>query len=221
MSEVKSVEEKIAEVRQSKADQLADVELKIKQAELEEIQLRKQEREYSVQDLRSRVEERKVKELQKTEDRAAQGRTFAQQKATDDARQRACTHKKGGVVTPRDMRVLSTGGNGQQYAVIKHQMINGDIWVRCLRCGKTWNPPLKEKFYFDKHNKVVPKQLGVFDPERFKKAAEEYQRATQFETNNTMSGSVQVRFSRFDEVSSQWVDAASENREAIGDTNLR
>jgi hypothetical protein len=221
MSEVKEVKELEPKKELTGKEKLEQIELQIKQAELEEVQLRRQEREYSVKDLKARLAERDVKELQKKEDREAQGRTFASQKATDEARWRVCTHKKGGVVQPRDMRVLSTGGNGQQYAVIKHQMINGDIWVRCLRCGKTWNPPVKDKFYFDKSGKQVPVLIGTFDAERFKKAVLEYQRATQFETNNTMSGSVQVRFSRFDEKSEQWVDAASDYREAIANTNLR
>jgi hypothetical protein len=111
--------------------------LELKKAELEAKLLEKQEREYHIKDLKARIEERDLSEKQLQEDREQQGRTFAQQDATDQYRYRICTHKKGGIVTPRDMRVLTTGGNNIQYAIMKHQMINGDIWVRCLRCGKT------------------------------------------------------------------------------------
>lgn len=202
----------------SRAEQL---DIEIKEAQLEEAKLSAQEKKFSVQDLKQRLGEREVKELQKKQDREAQGRTFAQQKATDDARQRACTHKKGGVVQPRDMRVLSTGGNGQQFAVIKHQMMNGDIWIRCLRCGKTWKPPVKENFYFSEAGKQVPAHMGVFNREKFVKAVEDYQKARDFETNNTMSGSVQVRFSRFDEASGNFVDAAQDYAATLADTTLR
>lgn len=204
----------------SPAEKLQALELQIKEAELEEIHLRRQEREYSVKDLKARLAERDVVELQKKEDRAAQGRTFTQQRLADEQKWAICTHKKGGKVSPRDMTALHTGGNANQYAVIKHQMINGDMWVRCLRCGRTWAPPLKEKFYFDARGKQVPPQLGVFDKERFLQAIREYDTATKFETNNSPSGSVQVRFWKFNEAGEQ-VDAAQDYRTLVKDTNLR
>jgi hypothetical protein len=203
------------------ADEIAAIELALKKAQLEDFKLQQEERKYSVQDLKSRLAEREVKELQKKQDREAQGRTFAQKDADEAAKQKVCTHKKGGVVTPRDMRVLSTGGNGQQYAIIKHQMINGDFWVRCLRCGKTWCPPSKSKFYFDKRGKAVPEHMGEFGAEKFKDAVTEYTRAVNFETNNSPSGSVQCRFSRYNETTGEWVDATQEYRELVKDSNLR
>lgn len=206
------------------AEELAAIELAIKKAQLEDLELQKQERQFNMTDLKQRLGERQVKELQKKEDREAQGRTFETQRATDENRQRICTHKKGGVVSQRDFKVLNTGGNGQQYAVIKHQMINGDIWVRCLRCAKTWVPPQKEKFYFDERGRVAPSKgesAGKFNEEKFKKAVQEYQMAVDFETNNSMSGSVQCRFSRYNEQTGEWVDAAAEYRKQLIDTNLR
>jgi len=195
--------------------------LELKKADLEAKLLEKQEREYHIKDLKARLADRDISEKQLKEDREQQGRTFAQQDATDAYRYKICTHKKGGIVTPRDMRVLTTGGNNIQYAIMKHQMINGDIWVRCLRCGKTWAPPVEKNFFFDAKGKNVAPQDGQFDHNRFERAREEYIRATMFETNNSMSGSVQCRFSTFDTESGKMVDAADKYRESIASTTLR
>lgn len=203
------------------AEEIAHIELQIKKAQLADLELQKEERKYAMQDLRSRIGDREVKELQRKQDREQQGLVFSQQARTDAAKQAVCTHKKGGIVTPRDMRVLTTGGNGQQYAIIKHQMINGDFWIRCLRCGKTWCPPIKDNFFFNKKGKIVPPKEGDFNIEKFKEAISDYQRAVNFETNNTASGSVQCRFSRFNEDTGEWVDAAQEYRDALKSTNLR
>jgi hypothetical protein len=203
------------------AEEAAYLEVQLKKAQLEDMDLQKKERQMNMLDVRARINDRELKDLQRKNDRESQGLTFAQQSRTDSARQAACTHKKGGVVTPRDMRVLSTGGNGQQYAIIKHQMINGDMWVRCLRCGKTWCPPVKENFYFNKRGKVVAPKDGEFDQVKFNESKNEYQRAVNFETNNSPSGSVQCRFSKYNEATGDWVDAAQEYRESIASTNLR
>jgi hypothetical protein len=195
--------------------------LELKKAELEAKLLEKQEREYHIKDLKARLADRDIAEKQTKEDREQQGRTFAQQDATDTYRYKICTHKKGGIVTPRDMRVLTTGGNNIQYAIMKHQMINGDIWVRCLRCGKTWAPPVEKNFFFDAKGRCVAPNDGQFDKARFERVREEYERATTFETNNSMSGSVQCRFATFDAESGRMIDAADKYRESIASTTLR
>jgi hypothetical protein len=195
--------------------------LELKKAELEAKLLERQEREYHIKDLKSRIADREIEEKQVQEDREQQGRTFAQQDATDLYRFAVCTHKKGGTVTPRDMRALTTGGNSIQYSIMKHQMINGDIWVRCLRCGKTWAPPVEKNFFFNDKGKAVAPKDGKFDRVKFDRAHEEYTRATMFETNNSMSGSVQCRFSTFDVESGKYVDAADKYRENISSTTLR
>jgi hypothetical protein len=210
------------------------VEEQIKQAELEskllELQLKKQaleaqaleieERKYHIKDLKAKVADRDILEKQLKEDRAAQGLAMAQQDATDQYRFMHCTHRKGGMASHRDVRVLSQGGNAPQYAVIKHQMINGDIWVRCLRCGRTWAPPVEKNFYFDAKGRSVAMQDGEFDKARFNAAVEEYKRATMFETNNSMSSSVQCRFFKADENGREY-DAAGIYRENIASTTLR
>ena len=203
------------------ADELAALELSIKKAQLADLELQKRERELNIQDVRARIGDRETKQLQKTMDRESQGRTFAQQRAQDEARWAECTHKKGGVVSQRNLQVLSTGGNSIQYAVLKHQMINGDMWVRCLRCGRTWLPPVKENFYFNAKGKQVAPKDGTYDEVKFNETMLAYKRAVNFETNNSPSGSVQCRFSKWDEKSEQWVDATLDYRVAVKNSNLR
>jgi len=197
------------------------MELELKAQELEAKQLEIQERGYHIQDLRARLADRDIREKQSREDREQQGKTIAQQEATDSYRFSVCTHRKGGTVSNRDSRVLATGGNSNQYAVIKHQMINGDIWVRCLRCGKTWAPPVERNFFFDEKGRQVAPADGQFDKVKFAAAVEDYRRATMFETNNSMSTSVQCRFSTIDSETGKVVDAADLYRENIASTTLR
>ena len=202
-------EEKLAKLNLENA--IADAELK---------QLELEERRYHIKDLKSRIEVRELKEMQVQNDRASQGRTFAQDEATDAYKWAVCTHRKGGLVSQRDMRALTTGGNEDQYAVIKHQMINGDIWVRCLRCCRTWSPPVEEKFFF-RDGKVVAPQDGVFDAAAFAKAQMEYQIAVAFPTRNSMSGSVQCRFTQFNVTTKRHEDAADVYRKNLKDSTLR
>ena len=156
------MEEQKQKVYSNAADEIAAIELSIKRAQLADLELQKTERQLSIEEKRGTIADRVTKQKQKAMDREQQGKVFAAQKREDDAKQNACTHKKGGVVSQRNLQVLSTGGNSPQYAVIKHQMINGDFWVRCLRCGKTWLPPVKDNFYFSAKGKVVAPVDGVF-----------------------------------------------------------
>lgn len=195
------------------------LEVQLKRRQLEGLELEAKEREFNIQDLKERIGERELKSQQRKEDLAAQGRTFSQDAAQDNLRWKVCTHKKGGVVTPRDLRVLHTGGNKEQYAVIKHQMINGDIWVLCLRCAKTWKPPVEKDFFFDAKGRNVAPQDGQYDQLRFQQAQFAYMQAVDFNTNNSMSTSVQCRFSTLE--GGRLVDAADKYRENVNSSNLR
>lgn len=211
-----SIQEQIDRVNLENA--LRDAE--IKAAELEEAELRIKERRLNMRDLKNRLDEREITDLQKQQNRASQGQTFAQDEHNDKIKQKICTHKKGGLVSQRDLRALSTGGNSDQYAVVMHQMINSDIWVRCLRCGKTWKPPVEADFYF-RDGKVVAPQDGKFDSEAFDKACREYQEALSFPTRNIMSGSVQCRFTQFNKTTKKHEDAAQAYRENVSGSTLR
>ena len=213
--------DEVKKVYANAADEIAAIELSIKRAQLADLELQKQERELSIEEKRGTIADRVTKQKQKLMDREQQGKVFAAQKREDEAKQSACTHKKGGVVSQRNLQVLSTGGNSPQYAVIKHQMINGDFWVRCLRCGKTWLPPVKDNYYFNAKGKQVAPVDGTFSQEKFEAAASAYRTAVAFETNNTASGSIICKFSKWDEKSEQWVDATNDYREHVKSSNLR
>jgi len=96
--------------------------------------------------------------------------------ATDQSK---CSHKKGGVWGKKDGKMTFRSTSSSRYAVMKHQHMNGDVWVRCLRCGKTWKPPIKSDYW---------------NEQSFYRAIEEYETAVAFETNNTMSTSLQCSF---------------------------
>lgn len=220
--ETKKPSEMTAEQKELHALELEarKLEVQLKKQQLESLVLEQKEREYNIKDLQNRLSKRDHEEKQKKENLQAQGQTFAQDEAQDKLRWKICTHKKGGVVSPRDMRVLHTGGNKEQFAVLKHQMINGDVWVLCLRCAKTWKPPLESDFYLNAKGISVAPIDGTFSRERFEQATFEYLQAVNFNTNNTMSTSVQCRFSTLDK-DGRVMDAADKYRELVGASNLR
>jgi hypothetical protein len=200
----------------------------------------REERRLNLSDLTTRVADRKNEEEQKKQEREAQGRVFNAQATDDKNKWKACSHKKGGKVSATDLSVLSKGGTHANYAVIKHRMINSDLWVRCLRCARTWLPPIKENFYFEVIGKKADgtpvygdrrmpsdgPQTGTFLLDRFELAEKEYKEACNFPTNNTDSASVQVRFSDpiiGSDGTTKWQDANADFRktDAVKNTNLR
>lgn len=169
-----------------------DEELKKKELEIKELE--KLEKQANLQDLQERLAEREMKRQNKVQRSLINGQTLNQNSAAKKAGQQRCNHRKGG----NGQEGIAKGkGDDPQYAVLKHQMMNGDIWVRCLRCAKTWKPPVKESYYFDSTGKNVgfADPAGKFSQQAFDEALREYQEAVEFPTRNIMSGSVQFRFS--------------------------
>lgn len=210
-------------------EELAALQLSLVQAQLENAKAeqaeriaRAEEHKLTLMDVKQRVEKRQMEAQQRQDSRASQGRVFAQDAANEFARQEVCTHRKGGIVTDRDMAVLSTGGDSTQAAVIKHRMIDGNLWVRCMRCSKTWTPPQKQNFFFDRKRNSTDRpekilrakkmpyegpQVGIFDELSFAIAVEEYKKACAFQTQNKESGSVFCQFAKWNEETHTW-DAA-------------
>lgn len=164
---------------------MSDTEYEEKRRELE---LRKLEAEG--QDLQERLDEREMKRETKRQKSLNNGTILNQIAANEKANQDHCNHKKGGSGAEG---FIGGQGDDAQYAVLKHRMPNGDVWVRCLRCGKTWKPPIEEQHTFNAKGVVDPK--GKFSQESFDAAQHEYERAVAFTTRNQMSGSIQFRFS--------------------------
>jgi len=54
------------------------------------------------------------------------------------ARQRGCSHRKGGLAGREGLPV--EGGNDDNYALLKHQLPSGDWLVTCQRCAAEWLP---------------------------------------------------------------------------------
>jgi hypothetical protein len=80
---------------------------------------------------------------------------------------------------------------------------------------------VKDNFYFNEKGKNVAPKDGTFDPVKFDAVDLEYRRAVNFETNNSPSGSVQCRFTKWDAKSEQWVDATLDYRNHVKASNLR
>lgn len=94
-------------------------------------------------------------------------------------RQGKCTHRKGGVAKNTTVAEISKAlqtGDSNNFSVIKHLLTNGDWWIRCLRCGKTWLKPIRAKYVNELDYQV---------------ALSEYNMAVNFQTNNQPSSSVQ------------------------------
>ncbi len=155
--------------------ELLDIE--IKKAELAAKQLELKERTANLQDVEERLAERELKRENKRQRSLTNGQTLKQLAQNDTAAQKRCNHRKGGNGA---QGVVAGQGDDSQYAVLKHTFANGDMWVRCLRCGKTWKPPVKE----DYESEAL-----------FLKAVVEYETAVNFQTRNMPSGSVTFRFS--------------------------
>jgi hypothetical protein len=155
---------------------LQEMEYEVKRLELEAKRLEVAERTANLEDVKERLGDRELKrETQRSRSRT-NGKTLLQLKANDDAAQGRCNHRKGG----DGVRGIVGGqGDDSQHAVIKHMFGNGDIWVRCLRCGKTWKPPMKDRMTV----------------EAYYAAMAEYQAAVNFTTRNTTSGSVMFKWS--------------------------
>jgi hypothetical protein len=130
------------------------------------------------------------------------------------------------MASPRDLRVLDArAASAAQYAVMKHQMINGDIWVRCLRCGRTWQSASREELsIFDEGRasrlprRTEPSTGQQFDEERSRttNAAIDVRRRT---TRCRHQSSAVSHASTLNQ--GRLIDAADTYRENIASTNLR
>lgn len=176
-------EENVQALKPKKSAVEMDAELK--QIQLETAKLELEEKKANLQDVKERLEERQLKRDALKDRSRTNGQTFSQNDKRQKAAEDGCTHRKGGNGLGDFL-----GGKGQdpQFAVIKHRMLTGDIWVRCMRCGKTWKPPIRKNFYFADGQQVAPKD-GKFDAVQYEQALREYQGAVHFQTKNATSSS--------------------------------
>lgn len=147
-----------------------ELENKLKEADLKL-------RAAQLQDVEETLAERELKRETKRQRSVTNGQTLKQTSAIDQAVQKRCNHRKGGNGLPG---LLAGQGHDSQYAILKHKFANGDWWIRCLRCGKTWKPPVKRSYKTE-------------DEYRIAKAM--YEQALDFQTNNTPSSSYVFSYS--------------------------
>lgn len=183
-NETKDIKDVIAPKEAVKSQSLAQMDLEIKQieldakrAELEAKRLEILERTANVQDLQERLDERQLKRDAKGNEARSHGNVLVSNRSSENAQQKRCNHRKGG---NGGEGLISGKGDDDQYAILKHQFCNGDWWVRCLRCGKTWKPPLRDEYENDA---------------QFEKAVALYELALEFNTRNSASGSIMFKFS--------------------------
>lgn len=201
--------------------QAQQLEIQLKNEELTAKKLEIQERLANIDESKKRQGDREIKRKQAENDLKQKARVFGQQRATDALRQQVCSHRKGGMAHSRDLRVLHEGGDSEKRSIIRHRMINGDMWIRCTRCRKTWMPPVEKNFYFDANGVQVAPVDGAFDKTAFINADREYREACKFTTTGSPSSSVICSFHKWDGVTRSWVDANKEYKESMASTNLR
>jgi hypothetical protein len=183
--------EKNEEVKKAKQTP-EEMEAEMRLLELENKRLEVLEKKANLQDLRERLDERELKREARRQKAISNGIALKDTEERRNQQQERCSHKKGG----SGFEALARGGTDSQYAVIKHKFHNGDIWVRCLRCGKTWKPPIKSKFKSEADYAV---------------AFADYRRAVEFDTRNVMSSSYLFQYS----------DGGAYAREVMAPTTLR
>ena len=155
---------------------LEELQYETAQLEHEEKQLSILEKKAHLQDLHEQLADRELRRESKRSTSLTNGATLKQLATNDESAQKRCNHRKGG----NGAQGLILGqGHDSQHAVIKHTFANGDMWIRCMRCGKTWKPVMRENCTSDEH---------------YLRVMAEYQAAVNFQTNNTPSSSIQFRF---------------------------
>lgn len=140
-------------------------------------------KQLEVAERRDQVNDRKVKRENKESEARTKGTSLKSIESGNQQAQKRCSHKKGG----NGLMALVKGGTDAQYSVIKHTFHNGDKWVICQRCGKSWKPPIESQF--------TDLKTGVFDERGFEKQKAEYERALEFDTRNSDSGGVMFKYS--------------------------
>jgi hypothetical protein len=192
--------------------ELVEVELAIKKAKLAQLEkdndLDQQLKRAQLQDAEEQLANRKLKSENRLLKAKGNGATLRDIARNQQLTEQGCSHLKGG----SGIDALIKGGDDiGNYAVIKHTFANADVWIRCLRCGKTWKPPLEEDFVID----------GEFNLALYTAAEQEYRTALDFSTRNQMSGSVMFGFKKIRGSKASDEDVANHYRKVTKNTTLR
>ena len=166
-----------APVKSAATKTLEELEIESKQLELELKKLELQERKANLEDINDRLAERELKRANIRQEAYTKGATIESTRKNEAMQQNRCNHHKGGNGAGG---VVGGKGDSPDYAVLMHTFANGDTWVRCLRCGKTWKPPVKSDHKTQ---------------ESYNAALAIYKQAVNFQTKNTPSKGVIFQYS--------------------------
>lgn len=183
--------------------ELEKTELEIKRLELENLALENEERKLNLINKRQDIDQRKMNEEQQFAVYRERGVVLADTSRNEAISQDNCTHRKGGI----DMHGLMGNGDDTDFAVWKIKWLDGRMWVRCLRCAKTWKPVRMEMFATIENGKatspLAPYATLEEALEAYNTALAEYKTACAFPTKNQPSGTTQYQFSdsaRYNEI---------------------
>ncbi len=94
-----------------------------------------------LQDRLETMASKKRKFDEKKREYEAKNRQLLDELGRRAARQRGCSHRKGGTTQAGSRDPLpAQGGDAEKFALIKFRLPNGDWWVNCQRCGAEWFP---------------------------------------------------------------------------------
>lgn len=143
------------------------------------------ERQANLVDLQERLDERMLKRQSRETVFRGHGQNLKQDAANRESKQSICNHRKGG---DGAQGVIGGQGDDMQYCIARHIMANGDIWVRCLRCGKLWKPPLVRTYFLDPKTRPQSPQEAREKSTAYDFAWRQYDEALKFPTRNHTSG---------------------------------
>lgn len=158
-------------------EQTPDHDATLRELEIAAKRLELLEREANLEDIKERLAERELRRDQTRMKARTNGQTIAQINRDKKIVQERCTHRKGGEGAHG---VIGGQGMSEYYAIFKHTMANGDMWITCLRCGKRWKPPVRSAYTTQA---------------QFDAALAEYELAKRFLTTNKPSGSSMFKWS--------------------------
>lgn len=171
------VQAEVTKAPKASASKVEAMQAELIALELEAKRLEIAEKNLNLEDLQSRIDDRKLKRETVRQVSITNGLSLKAIKDDELKAQNRCNHHKGGNGVAG---IIGGQGDSLDYAVIKHVFLNGDVWVRCLRCGKTWKPPIKADFKTD---------------DAYQLALMKYEQAKDFSTKNSTSSSYQFRYS--------------------------
>jgi hypothetical protein len=190
----------MAEKQQSTQEQLAAVELELKQKELQlkKVQLERELR--LAEKTEQEVAEFDNKKENRTLELRGRARVLADQTNTRRNRQSTCAHRMGG----NGLNDMFSSTKPER-SVVKFVLTTGEMVVRCTRCRKEWIPPLPADYLkagvvlkrkdFTSEDAWVKALNANIDRAAYEEANRQYIEACNFDNGGMAVGNFGVQFS--------------------------